>query len=155
MRTSTTYSYDTADRIDISDSDRVPLELDEALTCGGHRARLIATHDPGTDIEYVLLLLGEMSGHSEVVVREVDEEALLIEGSRSSPEPQILLGASSQPLHDTGDTDALARVLRKSGIVRSMIARGGVRSVIVGPRRRSESAETIQSPPRSSEARAS
>lgn len=124
----------TSRRVDLTAIDKassVTPELDEPLRCGNHQARLIAMRDADTDVEYLALVVGDVSGRSDITVREVDEELLLVEGSRSPVEQEILLGVSSEYEEGYSGTDHLDREVCVDGPVRSMIAWSGARSVIV------------------------
>ena len=62
--------------------------LDEPMVLGNRFARLVTT--AGGDV--TALFVGAVAGASEVWVRLVDEEALLLEGGRSSRPAEILIG---------------------------------------------------------------
>ncbi|MCD2099381.1 hypothetical protein [Rhodococcus rhodochrous] len=122
----------TSRRIDLSaaaDARTVAPELDESLRCGSRKARLLAIRDSESETDYVALLVGDVSGHSDVTVREVDEERLLVEGSRPSTEPEILLGITPEPGYS--GPHHVDREVFVDGPVRSLIIRSGARSVVV------------------------
>ncbi|WP_193788719.1 hypothetical protein [Rhodococcus rhodochrous] len=124
----------TSRRIDlpaVAELGSVTLELDEPLWCGNHQARLIAMRDPDTEVACLALVVGDVSGRNDVTVREVDEELLLVEGSRSTVEPAILLGISPEGGKGSRGTDHLDHAVCVDGPVRSMIVWSGARSVIV------------------------
>lgn len=124
----------TSRRIDLSaaeDARSMVPELDESLRCGSRKARLLAIHDEEGETEYVALLVGDVSGRSDVTVREVDEERLLVEASRPSTEPEILLGVASTPGAGHLDAHHVDREVFVEGPVRSLIIRSGACSVVV------------------------
>ncbi|MGX7725111.1 hypothetical protein [Rhodococcus sp. 5G237] len=124
----------TSRRIDLSaaaDARAVTPELDESLRCGSRKARLLAIRDSESETDYVALLVGDVSGHSDVTVREVDEERLLVEASRPSTEPEILLGVASAPEPGHPGPHHVDREVFVDGPVRSLIIRSGARSVVV------------------------
>ncbi|WP_277371656.1 hypothetical protein [Rhodococcus rhodochrous] len=124
----------TSRRIDLSgaaDARTVTPELDESLRCGSRKARLLAIRDSESETDYVALLVGDVSGHSDVTVREVAEERLLVEASRPSTEPEILLGVASAPEPGHPGPHHVDREVFVDGPVRSLIIRSGARSVVV------------------------
>ncbi|WP_229580622.1 hypothetical protein [Rhodococcus rhodochrous] len=124
----------TSRRIDLSaaaDARTVTPELDESLRCGSRKARLLAIRDSESETDYVALLVGDVSGHSDVTVREVDEERLLVEASRPSTEPEILLGVATAPEPGRPGPHHVDREVFVDGPVRSLIIRSGARSVVV------------------------
>ena len=124
----------TSRRIDLSaaaDARTMTPELDESLRCGSRKARLLAIRDSESETDYVALLVGDVSGHSDVTVREVDEERLLVEASRPSTEPEILLGVASAPEPGHPGPHHVDREVFVDGPVRSLIIRSGARSVVV------------------------
>ncbi|MBS9372199.1 hypothetical protein GON09_001163 [Rhodococcus sp. B50] len=106
-------------------------ELDESLRCGSREARLLAIRDSESETDYVALLVGDVSGGSDVAVREVDEERLLVEASRPSTEPEILLGVASVLEAGCLGPRHVDREVFVDGPVRSLILRSGARSVVV------------------------
>lgn len=119
----------TARRIDLAgirESEFVDLVLDELVPLGASTARLIATRDEDTDVDYVALIVGEVTGEHDVAVRGVDEEAILIEGSRSASSPEILIGLRAAPA-----AGGCSSRICLDGPIRTMIASVGVRSVVV------------------------
>ncbi|MGW5151792.1 hypothetical protein [Rhodococcus koreensis] len=74
--------------------DRTGVTLDVSLTIGQRSGRLLAYHDADWDAEYVVLMIGQILGEEDVPVRVVDEETLLVEGSRCTRLAEILIAAS-------------------------------------------------------------
>ncbi|WP_128970200.1 hypothetical protein [Rhodococcus opacus] len=78
-------------------------------------------------------MLGETVGAHDVSVHVVDEEALLIEGSRCAHTPQLLIGDSTLAL--TGNPAPrlweVSRQLCEGGPLRALLALSGARSVEV------------------------
>ncbi|MGW4331693.1 hypothetical protein ACWEK5_02570 [Rhodococcus koreensis] len=126
----------TARRIDLAgslDSEFANLVLDETVPLGKNTARLIATHDEHTDVDYLALIVGDVADGRDIAVRCVDEEALLIEGSRSEATPEILVGLrTATGMCQFFGEKYIGSQLCLDGPVRSMIASVGVRSVVVG-----------------------
>ncbi|MDV6241213.1 hypothetical protein [Rhodococcus opacus] len=125
----------TARRVELDELrevESVVLVLDEVVPMGAGTARLIATRDEGTDIDYLALILGDVSDGRDIAVRGVDEEALLIEGSRSEFTPEILIGLRATPsICGCSTARHIDSQLCLDGPVRTMIASVGVRSVVV------------------------
>ncbi|MFD9665810.1 hypothetical protein ACFWAY_29995 [Rhodococcus sp. NPDC059968] len=73
-----------------ADAPDLGIGLDVSLTIGARRARLITLVDHDAD-DYVALVIGDVPGGHDVPVRPVEEEMLLIEGSRSDLPAEILI----------------------------------------------------------------
>ncbi|MDV7090577.1 hypothetical protein [Rhodococcus opacus] len=101
------------------------------MTIGAESARIVASHDPATGAEQVVLMLGDTVGAQDVPVHVVDEE--VIEGSRYTHTPQLLIGDST--LAVTGNPAArqweVGRQLREGGPIRALLALSGAQSVEV------------------------
>ncbi|MFC0449790.1 hypothetical protein [Rhodococcus jostii] len=122
----------TARRVEFGRSESAVLLLDELVPLGANTARLIATRDDDTDVEYLALIVGDVTDCHDVAVRCVDEETLLIEGSRCESSPEILIGLSAAPALCGCTTEQhIDSQLCLEGPVRAMIASVGVRSVVV------------------------
>ena len=125
----------TARRVELDELrevESVVLVLDEVVPVGAGTARLIATRDEDTDIDYLALIVGDVAGGRDIAVRVVDEEALLIEGSRSESSPEILIGLRAAPsICGCSDARHVDSQLCLEGPIRTMIASIGVRSVVV------------------------
>jgi hypothetical protein len=67
--------------------------LDLPMTVGNRFVRLVTTADG----DVTALFVGAVAGASEVWVRLVDEEALLLEGGQSSRPAEILIGVRNCP----------------------------------------------------------
>ncbi|MFC0446970.1 hypothetical protein [Rhodococcus jostii] len=110
-----------------------PLTLDIQLTVGADLSRLVACRDPATGAEQVVLMLGETFGAHDVPVQIVDEEALLIVGSRCAHTPLLLIGDSSVAL--TGNLAPrqyeVSRQLREGGPIRALLALSGAQSLVI------------------------
>ncbi|MFD7007644.1 hypothetical protein [Rhodococcus jostii] len=123
----------TARRVEIDElceSESAVLVLDEVVPVGAGTARLIATRVD--DVDYLALIVGDVANRHDVAVRVVDEEALLIEGSRSESSPEILIGLrAAQCICGCSDARHVDSQLCLDGPVRTMIASIGVRSVVV------------------------
>jgi hypothetical protein len=76
---------------------RYDVTLDITMTVGRNRGRLIAFRDATADVAYVVLILGHTNAARDVPVRIVDEDVLLIEGSRETHLPVILIGVQQTP----------------------------------------------------------
>lgn len=117
-------------RIELSERDRrrAVSDLDERVDCGDHSVRLLVVHD-GDGEQFVAVVLGDVCGRCDVMVRQVDEEILLLVGGRPVVGPQILLGVPP--------VSALAGATRTDGDVspalRSLFARSGALSVVLTP----------------------
>ncbi|WP_067901738.1 hypothetical protein [Nocardia vaccinii] len=99
--------------------------LDLGLMVGGRSARLLAFDDT----RYTVLVVGEVFGASDVPMRIVVEELLLIAGARSHRPAEILIAAEAQactPLHAE-----LVRQLCGGGSLRELAIGLGARSVVV------------------------
>ena len=125
----------TARRVELDElreSESAVLVLDEVVPVGAGKARLIATRDEDTDIDYLALIVGDVADGHDIAVRGVDEEALLIEGSRTESSPEILIGLrAAQSICGCSDARHVDSQLCLEGPIRTMIASIGVRSVIV------------------------
>ncbi|GCE39596.1 hypothetical protein Rhow_003120 [Rhodococcus wratislaviensis] len=125
----------TTRRIDLAgirDSEFAGLVLDEPVPLGKNKARLIATRDDDADVDYLALIVGDVADGRDIAVRGVDEEALLIEGSRSESTPEILVGMrTAATMCDRFGERRIGSQLCLEGPVRSMIASVGVKSVVV------------------------
>ncbi len=100
------------------------------MPVGAGTARLIATRDD--DVDYLALIVGDVADRHDVAVRVVDEEALLIEGSRFESSPEILIGLRTAPsICGCSDARHVDSQLCLDGPIRTMIASIGVRSVVV------------------------
>jgi len=120
----------TARRVELRESESAVLVLDEVVPVGTGTARLIATRDD--DGDYLALVVGDVADRHDVAVRGVDEEALLIEGSRSESSPEILIGLrAAQSICGCSDARHVDSQLCLDGPIRTMIASIGVRSVVV------------------------
>ncbi len=139
MARTTTASTSTRTRVAFGEHERTPfrdrpaLTLDARVTVGAESARIVASHDPATGAEQVVLMLGDTVGARDVPVHVVDEEVLLIEGSRYTHTPQLLIGDST--LAVTGNPAArqweVGRQLREGGPIRALLALSGAQSVEV------------------------
>ncbi|MFC9839145.1 hypothetical protein ACFVKB_35875 [Rhodococcus sp. NPDC127530] len=78
-------------------------------------------------------MLGETVGAHDVPVRVVDEEALLIEGSRYAHTPQLLIGDSALAITDNPAPRRweVGRELREGGPIRALLELSGAQSVEV------------------------
>lgn len=125
----------TARRVELDElreSESAVLVLDEVVPVGAGKARLIATRDEDTDIDYLALIVGDVADGHDIAVRGVDEEALLIEGSRTESSPEILIGLrAAQSICGCSDARHVDSQLCLDGPIRTMIASIGVRSVVV------------------------
>ncbi|MBA8959316.1 hypothetical protein [Rhodococcus opacus] len=125
----------TARRVELDElreSESAVLVLDEVVPVGAGMARLIATRDEDTDIDYLALIVGDVADGHDIAVRGVDEEALLIEGSRTESSPEILIGLrAAQSICGCSDARHVDSQLCLDGPIRTMIASIGVRSVVV------------------------
>ncbi|CAG7599686.1 hypothetical protein SIM91_06425 [Rhodococcus opacus] len=125
----------TARRVELDElreSESAVLVLDEVVPVGAGTARLIATRDEDTDIDYLALIVGDVADGHDIAVRGVDEEALLIEGSRTESSPEILIGLrAAQSICGCSDARHVDSQLCLDGPIRTMIASIGVRSVVV------------------------
>ncbi|MDV6280280.1 hypothetical protein [Rhodococcus jostii] len=125
----------TARRVELDElreSESAVLVLDEVVPVGAGTARLIATRDEDTDIDYLALIVGDVADGHDIAVRGVDEEALLIEGSRTASSPEILIGLrAAQSICGCSDARHVDSQLCLDGPIRTMIASIGVRSVVV------------------------
>ena len=120
----------TARRVELDEVESAVLVLDEVVPVGAGTARLIATRDD--DVDYLALIVGDVSDRHDVAVRVVDEEALLIEGSRFESSPEILIGLRTAPsICGCSDARHVDSQLCLDGPIRTMIASIGVRSVVV------------------------
>ena len=123
----------TARRVELDELREVEsavLVLDEVVAVGTGTARLIATRVD--DVDYLALIVGDVAHRHDVAVRVVDEEALLIEGSRSESSPEILIGLRAAPsICGCSDARHVDSQLCLEGPIRTMIASIGVRSVVV------------------------
>ncbi|MDV7088075.1 hypothetical protein [Rhodococcus opacus] len=125
----------TARRIDLAgirEREFADLVLDERVPLGRNTARLIATRDEGADIDYLALIVGDVADGHDIAVRGVDEEALLVEGSRTESSPEILIGLrAAQSICGCSDARDVDSQLCLDGPIRTMIASIGVKSVVV------------------------
>ncbi|PQP16041.1 hypothetical protein [Rhodococcus opacus] len=119
----------TARRVELREVESAVLVLDEVVPVGTCTARLIATRDD--DVDYLALVVGDVADGTDIAVRVVDEEALLIEGSRCGSSPEILIGLRAAPSICGSDTRHVDSQLCLDGPIRTMIASIGVRSVVV------------------------
>ncbi|MDH6287875.1 hypothetical protein [Rhodococcus opacus] len=119
----------TARRVELRESESAVLVLDEVVPVGTGTARLIATRVD--DVDYIALIVGDVADGHDIAVRGVDEEALLVEGSRTESSPEILIGLRTAPSICGCDTRHVDSRLCLDGPIRTMIASIGVRSVIV------------------------
>ncbi|MCQ4120907.1 hypothetical protein [Rhodococcus tibetensis] len=118
-----------ADRAEYRETCSATWILDESIRLGDNDARLIAVRDAYTDMSYLALLVGNVTGSAPVTVRAVDEEALLIEGSRTVF-PEILIGVTESPSASGIGRRNLGRRAAVEGSLRSTIDSIGVHSVI-------------------------
>lgn len=106
------------------------LVSDVPLTVGTRRGRLITV--VVDDDEYVALVVGDVRGRHDVPVRRVVTEGLLIEGSRSRLDAEILLPVSEAPVVPVPD---VRRIPDPRGpyteAVQALLAYSGARSVTV------------------------
>ena len=122
----------TARRVELRESESADLVLDELVPLGTGTARLIAARDEDDDVDYLALVVGDVADGYDIAVRGVDEEALLIEGSRSEAATEILIGLrTAAGMCDCFGERHIGSQLCLDGPVRSMIASVGVRSVVV------------------------
>ncbi|WP_016883600.1 MULTISPECIES: hypothetical protein [unclassified Rhodococcus (in: high G+C Gram-positive bacteria)] len=121
----------TARRVELREVESAVLVLDEVVPVGTTgTARLIATRVD--DVDYLALIVGDVADRYDVAVRVVDEEALLIEGSRSESSPEILIGLrAAQSICGCSDARHVDSQLCLDGPISTMIASIGVRSVVV------------------------
>ncbi|WP_172650132.1 hypothetical protein [Rhodococcus opacus] len=120
----------TARRVELRESESAVLVLDEVVPVGTGTARLIATRVD--DVDYLALVVGDVADRHDVAVRVVDEEALLIEGSRSESTPEILIGLrAAQSICGCSEARHVDSLLCIDGPIRTMIASIGVKSVVV------------------------
>ncbi|MEU2005680.1 hypothetical protein ACH47B_33250 [Rhodococcus sp. NPDC019627] len=117
-----------ADRAAYRETCSAPWILDQSIRLGDNDARLIVVRDEYTDTSYLALLVGNVTGSAPVTVRAVDEEALLIEGSRTMF-PEILIGVTESPSAYIGRRYLECRTAVE-GSLRSTIDSIGVHSVI-------------------------
>jgi hypothetical protein len=116
----------------LRESESAVLVLDELVPLETGTARLIATRDADTDVDYLALIVGDVADGHDIAVRGVDEEALLIEGSRSDSSPEILIGLTATPAVCGCPSERhLHSEFCLQGPVRAMIASVGVKSVVV------------------------
>jgi len=119
----------TARRVELDElreSESAVLVLDERVPLGRNTARLIATRDEGADVDYLALIVGDVADGHDIAVRGVDEESILIEGSRSASSPEILIGLRAAPTFGGWSS----RICLEGPLL-AMIASVGVRSVVV------------------------
>jgi hypothetical protein len=125
----------TARRVELDElreSESAVLVLDEVVPLGRNTARLIATRDDDTDIDYLALIIGDVADGTDIAVRGVDEEALLVEGSRSESSPEILIGLRTAPsICGCSNAGHIDSQLCLDGPVRTMIGSVGVKSVVI------------------------
>ncbi|WP_037243452.1 hypothetical protein [Rhodococcus wratislaviensis] len=125
----------TARRIELDrlrESESSVLVLDELVPLGTGTARLIGMRDEGADVDYLALIVGDVANGHDIAVRGVDEEALLIEGSRSESSPEILIGLrAAASVCGCSSERHIDSELCLDGPIRTMIASIGVRSVVV------------------------
>ncbi|MFC9553279.1 hypothetical protein ACFTWF_20735 [Rhodococcus sp. NPDC056960] len=125
----------TARRVELDrlrESESAVLVLDELVPLETGTARLIATRDADTDVDYLALIVGDVADGHDIAVRGVDEEALLIEGGRSGSAPEILIGVTATPAVCGCPSERhLDSEFCLQGPVRAMIASVGVKSVVV------------------------
>lgn len=107
------------------------LVSDVPLTVGTRRGRLITV--VVDDDEYVALVVGDVRRRHDVPVRRVVAEGLLIEGSRSRLDAEILLPVSEAPVVPV--PDVVRRIpdprSRYTEAVQALLAYSGARSVTV------------------------
>lgn len=111
---------------------RSRVSIDVLLPLGAHQGRLLAYRAADCETEYVALMVGQIVGSEDIPVRVVDEESLLIEGSRSTLAAEILIGARAvgsglgvRPLNQH-DVDSQ---LCMGGPIRDMLGLSGAVSV--------------------------
>ncbi|KAF0963775.1 hypothetical protein [Rhodococcus sp. T7] len=120
----------TARRVELREAESTNLVLDEPVPIGTGTARLIAARVD--DVDYLALVIGDVADGRDIAVRVVDEEALLIQGSRSESTPEILIGLrTAASMCDCFGKRHIGSQLCLEGPVRSMIASVGVKSVVV------------------------
>ncbi|WP_009478724.1 hypothetical protein [Rhodococcus sp. JVH1] len=120
----------TARRVELREVESAVLVLDEVVPVGTGTARLIAIRVD--DVDYLALVVGDVADRHDVAVRVVDEEALLIEGSRSESSPEILIGLrAAQSICGCSEARHVDSQLCLDGPIRTMIASIGVKSVVV------------------------
>ncbi|MEZ7236794.1 hypothetical protein [Rhodococcus sp. GXMU-t2271] len=104
---------------------------DVPLTVGTRRGRLITV--VVDDDEYVALVVGDVRRRHDVPVRRVVAEGLLIEGSRSRLDAEILLPVSEAPVVPV--PSVVRRIpdprSRYAEAVQALLAYSGARSVTV------------------------
>lgn len=106
------------------------LVSDVPLTVGTRRGRLITV--VVDDDEYVALVVGDVRGRHDVPVRRVVTEGLLIEGSRSRFDAEILLPVSEAPVVPIPDVRRIPDPRgRCTEAVQALLAYSGARSVTV------------------------
>nr|WP_206024608.1 hypothetical protein [Rhodococcus sp. 14C212] len=113
------------------------LVSDVPLTVGTRKGRLLTVADD--DDEYVALVVGDVQQRHDVPVRRVVAEGLLIEGSRSRLDAEILLPVSEAPAVPVSNVRHLAdHRSRYSEAVQALLVHSGAVSVTVefGPESR-------------------
>lgn len=112
------------------DSGGPELVSDVPLTVGTRRGRLLTVVDD--DEEHVALVVGDVQQRHDVPVRWVVAEGLLIEGSRSRLDAEILLPVSEAPAVPVPNVRRLAdHRSRYSGAVHALLVHSGAVSVTV------------------------
>lgn len=103
---------------------------DVPLTVGTRRGRLLTV--VVDDDEYVALVVGDVRQRHDVPVRRVVAEGLLIEGSRSRLDAEILLPVPEAPAVPAPDVRRLPDPRsRYTEAVQALLAYSGARSVTV------------------------
>ncbi|MBJ8345453.1 hypothetical protein [Antrihabitans sp. YC2-6] len=116
-------------------SDTTTIHLDVHMTVGAREARLVtfACLDDEDD-EWTALLVGDVSGASEVPVRTVEEERLLLAGARSTIPAEILVAVPPEEADMPSDTSCRRIIhtqLCMGGPIRDVIGAAGAVSVVV------------------------
>lgn len=109
---------------------RSGLSMDHLVQSSNIRGRLLVYHDAADDTDYVALLVGEVLDASDVPMRFVPQESLLLKGNRSFQPVEILVGVD-----DTYDSDNQMRILVRQlwdrGPIWSLLRHTGARSITV------------------------
>jgi hypothetical protein len=112
--------------------ERTDVVLDVRIQLGVRGARLLGFCACETD--YVALLVGDVVGARDVPIHVIDEEQLLIVGSRSTLPAEILVGIPADPCA-VGASGRPGKILVRQvcmgGPIRDVLALSGVHSVIV------------------------
>lgn len=104
------------------------------LLGSGNSGRLISHRTTDCDMQYLVLVIGKVPGVQDVPIRVVDEEVLLVEGSRSTGAPEILVADPTNGASDSAGRRARAEVNRQlccGGPLRELVTMSGAVSVDV------------------------